>query len=57
MLYIKLIIGFEFVSEGGFQENPEADVKVTSEQSINILIRQDRFYKAHFQEKYLRLMH
>ncbi len=57
MLYIKLIIGFEFVSEGGFQENPEADVKVTSEQSINILIRQDRFYKAHFQEKYLRLIY
>ncbi len=57
MLYIKLIIGFEFVSEDGFQENPEADVKVTSERSINMRIRPCRFYKAHFQEKYLRLMH
>ena len=56
MLYIKLIIGFEFVSEGGFQENPEADVKVTPKQSINVRFRSHRFYRARFQEKYLRLI-
>ena len=56
MLYIKLIIGFEFVSEDGFQENPEADVKVTFKRNLNFLLRQDKFYKARFQEKYLRLI-
>ena len=44
------------MSEDGFQENPEADVKVTSKQSIHVGIRPRRFYKARFQEKYLRLI-
>ena len=53
---MKLIIGFEYVRKDGFQENPEADVKVTSKQSINISIRRSKFYKARFQEKHLRLI-
>ena len=44
------------MSKDGFQENPEADVKVTSKQSINVRVRLHRFYKARFQEKYLRLI-
>jgi hypothetical protein len=42
--------------KGGFQENPEADVKVTSKQNINVWVRPCKFYKARFQEKYLRLI-
>ena len=53
---MKLIIGFEYVRKDGFQENPEADVKVTSKQNLNMRVRPCRFHKAHFQEKYLRLM-
>jgi hypothetical protein len=53
---MKLIIGFEYFSENGFQENPEADVKVTFKRKLNMRVRLRRFHKARFQEKYLRLM-
>jgi hypothetical protein len=53
---MKLIIGFEYFSENGFQENPEADVKVTFKRKLNVRVRPCKFHKARFQEKYLRLM-
>lgn len=54
---MKLIIGFEYVSKEDSQENPGMTTLMwTSKRSLNVSVRRDKFHKAHFQEKYLRLI-